>query len=147
MRSNGKLVGDDPVSSLNKLISYTVAQFSLESSSTKKESSLLGDFLFNICKVVFPVNQQEIPIVIVLSLKNIKFLKLFGNALPEGCHSKLKPFLFKCKYISHPSMTDMFCIQIGILFLKSLLLHTYFVFIKVSGTFFLLLILSFSNNS
>lgn len=100
MRSNGKLVGDDPVSWLNKLILYTIAQFSLESSSTKKDSSLCRDFLFNICKVIFPVNQQEIPIVIVLSLKNIKFLKLFGNVLPEGCHSKWKPLLFKCKYIS-----------------------------------------------
>lgn len=60
MGSDGKLVRDVPVSWLNKLVLYTIAQFSLEDSSTKKDSSPFWDFLFNICKVIFSVNTQEI---------------------------------------------------------------------------------------
>jgi hypothetical protein len=70
------------------LVLYTIAKFSLEDLSTKKDSSAFGDFLFNIFKVIFPVSKQEIPKEIVLSLKIMKSPELFGSRLPEGCHSK-----------------------------------------------------------
>lgn len=44
MGSDGELVRDVPVSSLNKLVLYTIAQFSLEDSSTKKACSPFWDF-------------------------------------------------------------------------------------------------------
>jgi hypothetical protein len=59
-----------------------------------------------------------------LSLKIMKSPELFGSRLPEGCHSKWKPFLFKCKYTSLFNDKYLFYPN-GTTFLK-----VYLVFIK-----------------
>lgn len=66
----------------------------------------------------------------VLLLEEKKFIKLFDNIQLQGYNSKLKLFLFKCKFILSFNDKDVLGLN-GNVFFKNIVIFYVFVFIKV----------------